>query len=165
VAALVETLAGNPSGAEMELRASYEELQDMGEKIFLAENAAQLGQALYAQGRYDEAERFVHVSEYASPGRAQKAYWGPLRAKLLARRGDHAGAEALVRESVAIWAQRDNLLWHGYALMDLAEVLQLAGRANEAALVVEEAVELFGRKGIVPAADAARSLLAELEPA
>ena len=165
VAALVETLAGNPAGAETELRASYEELQEMGEKTFLAENAAQLAQALYAQRRYDEAERFVRVSENASPGRAQKAYWGPMRAKLLARRGDHAGAEALARESVAIWAQRDNLLWHGYALMDLAEVLRLAGRGNEAVPVVEQAVELFERKGIVAPAEAARSLLAELEPA
>jgi tetratricopeptide (TPR) repeat protein len=163
VAALVETLAGNPSGAEMELRASYEELHDMGEKTFLAENTAQLGQALYAQQRYDEAERYVRVSENASPGPAQKAYWGPLRAKLLARRADPAGAEALAGESVAIWAERDNLLWHGYALLDLAEVLRLTGRAEEAVSVVKQAVELFERKGIVPAVEAAQSLLAELE--
>ena len=88
-----------------------------------------------------------------------------MRAKLLARRADAAGAEALARESVAIWAEGDNLLWHGYALMDLAEVLRLAGRAQEAVPVVEEAVELFDRKGIVPAAEAAQALLAELEPA
>jgi tetratricopeptide (TPR) repeat protein len=165
VAALVETLAGHPAGAEAELRTSYEELREMGEKTFLAENAAQLAQALYAQGRYDEAERFVQVSEGASSGRAQKAYWGPARAKLLARRGDATAADALARESVAIWAERDNLLWHGYALMDLAEVVRLAGRAEEAVSVVEQAVALFERKGIVPAAEAARSLLAELESA
>jgi tetratricopeptide (TPR) repeat protein len=75
VAALVETLAGNPAGAEAELRASYEELRDTGEKTFLAENTAQLAKALYAQGRYDDAERFVRVSEEASSARAQKAYW------------------------------------------------------------------------------------------
>jgi class 3 adenylate cyclase/predicted ATPase len=165
VAALVETLAGNPAGAEAELRASYEELRDMGEKTFLAENAAQLAQALYAQGRYDEADRFVRVSEEASSGRARKAYWGPVRAKLLARRGEATAAEALARESVAIWAERDDLLWHGYALMDLAEVLRLAARGNEAVPVVEDAVELFERKGIIPAAEAARAQLAELEDA
>jgi class 3 adenylate cyclase/tetratricopeptide (TPR) repeat protein len=164
VAALVETLAGNPAGAETELRASYEELQDMGEKTFLAENTAQLAQALYAQGRYDEADRFARVSEDASSGRAQKAYWGPVRAKLLGRRGDTNAAERLARESVAIWASRDDLLWHGYALMDLAEVLRLAGRDNESVPVVEDALELFERKGIVSPAEAARSLLAELEP-
>jgi class 3 adenylate cyclase/tetratricopeptide (TPR) repeat protein len=165
VAALVETLARNPARAETELRASYEELREMGEKTFLAENAAQLAQALYAQERYDEAERFVRASEEASSGRAQKAYWGPVRAKLLARRGDAKAAEALAGESVAIWAERDNRLWHGFALLDLAEVLRLAGRAEEAVSVVEQAVELFERKGIVPAAEGARSLLAELEPA
>ena len=120
-------------------------------------------QALYAQARYDEADRFARVSEDASSGRARKAYWGPVRAKLLARRGDAKAAEALAGESVAIWAERDNLLWHGYALLDLAEVLRLAGRAEEAGSVVKQAVELFERKGIVPAVEAAQSLLAELE--
>ena len=76
VAALVETLAGDPASAEAELRASYEELREMGEKTFLAENAAQLAQALYTQRRYDEADRFVRVSEEASSGRAQRAYRG-----------------------------------------------------------------------------------------
>src|SRR5207249_11051546 len=114
-----------------------------GEKTFLAENTAQLAQALYAQGRYDDAERFVQVSEEASSARGQKAYWGPVRAKLLARRGDAEAAETLARESVAIWGERDFLLWHGYALMDLAEVLGLAGRAHEAVSAIEDAVELF----------------------
>jgi tetratricopeptide (TPR) repeat protein len=164
VAALVETLAGNPVGAEAELRASYEELREMGEKAFLAENAAQLAQALYTQGRYDESVRSAQASEDASSGRAQKAYWGPVRAKLLARGGDAKAAETLARESVAIWAERDNLLWHGYAVMDLAEVLRLVGRAKEAMPVVELAVELFERKGIIPSVEAARVLLAELEP-
>jgi len=48
-------------------------------------------------------------------------------------------------------------------LLDLAEVLRLAGRAEEAVSVVKQAVELFERKGIVPAIEAAQSLLAELE--
>jgi len=164
VAALVETLAGDPASAEAELRASYEELREMGEKTFLAENAAQLAQALYTQRRYDEADRFVRVSEEASSGRAQRAYWGPVRAKLLARRGDPDAAEGLARESVAIWAERDCLLWHGCAVMDLAEVLRLAGRPQQAVPIVEQALELFERKGIIPAAETTRALLATLEP-
>ncbi len=164
VAALVETLAGDPASAEAELRASYEELREMGEKTFLAENAAQLAQALYTQRRYDEADRFVRVSEEASSGRAQRAYWGPVRAKLLARGGDPEAAERLARESVAIWAERDCLLWHGCAVMDLAEVLRLAGRPQQAVPIVEQALELFERKGIIPAAETARALLATLEP-
>jgi tetratricopeptide (TPR) repeat protein len=165
VAALVETLAGNPAGAEAELRASYEELRETGERAFLAENTAQLAQALYAQGKYEKATRFVRVSEEASSGRAQKAYWGPVRAKLLAQQGDTATAEELARDSVAIWAERDVLLWHGYALMDLAEVLGLAGRVQEAVSAIEDAVELFERKGITPAAETAGALLAKLGPA
>jgi class 3 adenylate cyclase/tetratricopeptide (TPR) repeat protein len=163
VAALIETLAGNPAGAEAELRASYEELRETGEKTFLASNAADLAQALYAQGKYEEAERFVRISEEASSARLPKASWGPVRAKLLARRGDAEAAETLARESVAIWGERDWLLMHGYALIDLAAVLRLLGRAQEAVPIVEEALELFERKGIIPAAETARALLAEAE--
>src|SRR4029450_13135362 len=39
----------------------------MGEKGFLSTVAAELAQALYEQGRYDEAERFTHVSEELGP--------------------------------------------------------------------------------------------------
>jgi hypothetical protein len=49
--------------------------------------------------------------------------------------------------------------------MDLAEVLRLAGRDKDAVPVVEDALELFERKGILPAAGAARSLGTELESA
>src|SRR5438876_6361532 len=57
VAALVETLAGNPVGAEAELRASYEELLEMGEKPFLAENAAQLARCSPSSTSFREGSR------------------------------------------------------------------------------------------------------------
>src|SRR2546425_10783183 len=101
------------------------------------------------------------TSKTASP----KKVFAELRSRNPSGDRCRGGADALARESVAIWAERDDLLWHGYALMDLAEVLRLAGRGNEAVPVVEQAVELFERKGIVAPAEAARSLLAELEPA
>jgi hypothetical protein len=50
-------------------------------------------------------------------------------------------------------------------LLDRAEVLQLAGRSNEAGEAVEQAIELFELKGNVVAANRARVLLLELAPA
>ena len=61
--ALVEMLAGNPREAAEQLHLGYERLEEMGEKALLATTAAMLAQALYAQERYDEAERFCSVSE------------------------------------------------------------------------------------------------------
>ncbi len=46
--------------------------------------------------------------------------------------------------------------------MDLAEVLRLADRPDEAADALREAVELYARKGNVVSADRARTLLADL---
>ena len=53
------------------------------------------------------------------------------------------------------------LNWHGRALADLAEVLALAGRREEAAAELSRAIELYGRKGNAVAEAKARSRLAE----
>ena len=58
VSGWVELLAGTPDAAERELRWSYETLEDMGEKGYLATSAALLAEACYALGRYPDAERF-----------------------------------------------------------------------------------------------------------
>ena len=50
-------------------------------------------------------------------------------------------------------------------LLDLAEVLRLADRPGEAAGYVEQAMDLFERKGNVVSTIAARSLLDELSVA
>ncbi len=47
-------------------------------------------------------------------------------------------------------------------MLDLAEVLQAAGKPAEAVEAVEQAIELFERKGNVVGAKRARRLLAEL---
>lgn len=52
---------------------------------------------------------------------------------------------------------------HGDALMDLAEVLRLAGRPSEATPLVRRALDLYTQKGHLVSADKARQLLLELE--
>jgi len=47
--------------------------------------------------------------------------------------------------------------------MDLAEVLELAGRAGEAQPVFEQALQLFERKGNAVSARKARAVLNEFE--
>ena len=51
---------------------------------------------------------------------------------------------------------------HADALLVLAEVLRLAGRAGEAAAALEEAIELYERKGNVVSAAKARAALDDL---
>jgi DNA-binding SARP family transcriptional activator len=148
--ALVEMLAGEPAAAEARLRSGYERLEQMGEKALLASTAAMLAQALYAQGRHDEAAQVCEVSEEAAAEDDISAQigWRGVRAKLrAAERWDEA--HALAAEAVRLAERTDFLTIHAEALVDLAEVLRQGGRTDEADAALAEALELFERKGDV----------------
>jgi tetratricopeptide (TPR) repeat protein len=160
--ALVEMLGGRPAAAEQRLRQGYEKLEQMGERGLLATTAAMLAQALYAQGRYDEAEAHCEVSEASAPHEdfATHVMWRGVRAKLLARAGAHAAALALAHEGLSLIERTDLLTHHGDALLDLADVLRIAERGDEANAAAHEALGLYERKGNLVSAGRARSRLA-----
>jgi tetratricopeptide (TPR) repeat protein len=157
---LVELLAGNPRAAEKDFRASYEALERLGESNARVVSAAYLARALYEQGRYDEAEKYVEVSAALTPADdlAARTEWAPVKAKLLARRSQMKAAEMLAREAVALAEATDDISNHAATLADLAEVLRLDGRTEEARDFARQAVELYERKGNVVLADRTRAL-------
>jgi predicted ATPase/class 3 adenylate cyclase len=160
----VEMLAGDAQAAERELRAGYGVLEQMGEKGYLSTVAAELAQALYEQGRYDESERFTHVSEELGPldDLATQVEWRGTRAKVFARREDHERAAVLAEEAVALASETDYLNLRGDALMDLVEVLSLGGRIGDAASRSREALEIYERKGNIVSAGRVRAMLEDL---
>ena len=159
----IELLAGAPAAAERELRAGYDTLVEMGDLGRLSTEAAFLAQAVYVQGRYEEAESLTGVSEgAATPDDVfSQIAWRGVRSKALARRGEVEQAERLAREAVALAKGTDGLTLHGDALLDLAEVLRAAGRPDEAEAAVERALALYERKGNVVSATRARAALAQ----
>ena len=62
VAVLVEMLAGDYEAAEAEARAAYEALVQMGDVTYQSSEAHLVAQALEAQGRVDDAERWLELS-------------------------------------------------------------------------------------------------------
>ena len=99
---------------------------------FLSTMASMLAEALYAQGRLDEAEAAVQRSREAATSddfNAQAA-WRAVQAKILARRGEHEEGERLAREAIEIIDRSDELSHQGDFRVGLAEVLQLAGRTR-----------------------------------
>jgi hypothetical protein len=58
---------------------------------------------------------------------------------------------------VAFAETSDFLLAHADALADLADVLELAGRSDEAARAIEDAIDVYERKGNLLAANRARA--------
>jgi tetratricopeptide (TPR) repeat protein len=159
--AMVELLAGEPGVAEERLRTAYERLDELGEKAFAATTAAMLADAIYAQGRYAEAGEFCRASREAAAEDdfSAQVEWRRVAAKLLAQRGESAEAKALAREAVELVAQTDCLRHHGGALLDLGEVLVLAGEPQQAAEAFRAGLELYEQKGDTVMAGRARSRL------
>jgi predicted ATPase/class 3 adenylate cyclase len=161
----IEMLAGDPAAAEAELRHDFESLEQMGERNYISTVAAFLAEALYRQGRFEEAEAYSRISEdVAAPDDVSSQFlWRTVRGKVLARRGEFAEGERLVREALDVIRTSDEPDSQGEALLDLTEVLALAGRNDEARAPAREALELFELKGNVASTARARDVLASIE--
>jgi tetratricopeptide (TPR) repeat protein len=83
-------------------------------------------------------------------------------ARVAAARGELADAERLATEAVAGSEESDSLSDQSLALLDLAEVLATAGRHDEAAAELEQALERAQRKKNLALARQVRARLAEL---
>jgi DNA-binding SARP family transcriptional activator len=160
----IEMLSGDAATAGRVLEDCCGTLERVHDAAGLSTVAAELADALYVQGRYDEAKIWLDLAQKraASDDVSAQWSWRRTRAKLLARDGDFRNAESLAEEAVRIAARTDALGDHGGVLLDLAEVLRLAERPAEAADSVEKALLLFERKGNRVSAEAARAMLSEL---
>jgi ATP/maltotriose-dependent transcriptional regulator MalT len=157
--AAVEMLADSPASAEALLREGYVTLTAMGDGTLLATTAAMLAQAVYAQGRIEEAEELCRVSRRGAPEDDifTQVIVRRVQAKVLAVRGDAGAAEALARAAVALVAGTDFLAHHGDTLLDLAEVLRLCDRPDDSYQAAQAALSLYAQKGNVVAAQRVRS--------
>ena len=75
----VELLAGDFAKAERELRWGYDTLTAIGELSWLSTVEAILAEALYDQGRHDEAEQLTRASEESADlrTRTHRRYCAP----------------------------------------------------------------------------------------
>jgi class 3 adenylate cyclase/tetratricopeptide (TPR) repeat protein len=163
-AGAIEMLAGDPRAAERELRRGFDATAEMGEQGFHATVAASLARALVAQGKLDEADRFASISQTAAADDdlASQVQWRSARARILAASGAAAAGEALAREALELVARTDDINMHADMLVDAAMVLVDVDRQKEVGDMLDEAIELFTRKGNDAAAAATRRRRAEL---
>ena len=144
----IATLAGDDATSAAHLREMCAILEEQGRLAHLSTYVVVLGDSLCNLGRFDEAEPLALRGRNlgAEDDIITQALWRQVYARVLAHRGEHVGAERLAREAVALMESSDSLNWQGDALCDLAEVLQGAGRAQEAAALLEEALERYQAK-------------------
>ncbi len=145
----VELLADDPAAAVDILRPLCEELAERSAYSQLASRASDLAEALVRDGRWTEADEWIQVAERnaATDDVNAQMMWRPVRAKLLARRGDFDAAEKLAREGIRLGDETDDLNRRAKAYCDLADVLLGCDRGGDAAAAYEYAAQLFEQKG------------------
>jgi tetratricopeptide (TPR) repeat protein len=160
-------ITGDDAQAAQFLEAYCESVERRGELGVLATSAPLRGRLLCALGRHEEAE--VLAEQGRQLGAAEdvltQAVWRQAQALVLSARGDHESAEKLAREAVTISEQTDNLELQGDGHCDLAEVLEAAGRREDAITAWQDALDRYERKGIVPLARRVRERLAAAQAA
>ncbi|HUK95429.1 MAG TPA: adenylate/guanylate cyclase domain-containing protein [Gaiellaceae bacterium] len=161
----IELHAGTPMAAEQALRESCARYEQMGERGWLSTRAGELGHMLCELGRYDEAEEWARKSRElgADDDIMTQMLWRQVLARIKAQRGEVERAERLAREAVAYGESTDGLIGRALAHLDLAEVLERAGRHEEAADEIRKALALCEQKGDVAMAAQARERLGSLE--
>jgi class 3 adenylate cyclase/tetratricopeptide (TPR) repeat protein len=161
----LEMVAGDFDAAERHMRRQYEVQARAGDVGHLSTTAGYLAQACYALGRYDESDRLAEECERLSAPEdvINQWLWRGVRAKILARHGEFQEAELLAREAVEWMEPTDAISLIGDAYRDLAEVLTLAGETEGAKESLRRALELYERKGNLPASERTQKEIAALE--
>jgi ATP/maltotriose-dependent transcriptional regulator MalT len=154
---LVELLAGDLATAEREVLLDYEFLVRAGETYYMSTTAALLSRVVRDQGRDDEALAFSQIAEGATAAddMESQALWRSIRAPIVARAGKLDEAESLARSAVELSQKSDAPQMQADTLSELAVVLMLAGRLDEARVAIDTAIRIYRAKGdIVSAARA-----------
>ncbi len=163
----IAALAGDFETAAAYLRVHCDRLEGQHRFNNLSTYAPMLGRSLCALGRFDEAEPLARRGRELGHEQdmATQALWRQVQARVLADRGQHADAETLAREAVAIIERTDGLNFQGDALCDLAETLTAADRSGDAAAALAGALDRYERKRNLAMSHRVRERLAELQPA
>ncbi len=153
---LIELLDDEVADAERALRRGYDALERRHATASRANVAALLARALLRQGRDPEAEHYTQICEsLAALGQLDtRIKWRGIRAVVMAHRGEIKAAEELARFAVKLAKGSEQLDSQAEALTDLAEVLRVTNdpaKHAEADELIEQAIELYGKKGNVTA--------------
>jgi len=145
----VELLAGDAVAAEAALRRGYEYFAGVGERYLQSSLAGLLAEAVFCQGRWDDAEALAkETRELAAADDVDaQMLWRLQQSRVSAVRGNVAAAEQLAREALELLESTDDDVSKITALATLASVLRLAGNRQEADERLALARDLADAKG------------------
>jgi predicted ATPase len=161
-AALVGLIIGDPVAAEHYARDGYQAFRTMGDRGgMVVDLAVLLADALYAQGRFDEARQIIDEA-YAEPSPGTIGAPWLTEAKLLARRGQFAAARRLVRQAEALLSPTSAPMKRADVMEAKAEVERLAGAPEQSAASLRAALQIYEGRRATALAQRARAALASL---
>ena len=161
-ASLVGLITADPVATERYSRAGLEIFRAMGKGGgFVVDLVCALADALYEQGRFDEAQQMLDQAQAASHPDKADATW-LTQAQLLARRGQFAAARQLVGQVEALLSSTSLPVERAGVLETKAEVERLAGAPVQAAASLRAAIEIWDGLRAVALAERARAALASL---
>jgi len=164
----LEMLAGSYEQAEEHMRIAIGEASTHeGQSAFAAPGAAMYARVLCQLGRYPEAEQLADQARELAPDSDAftQALWRRAAALARSARGELDEAERLAQEAVAFTQKTDSPQFQGDALADLAEVLAARDNTAAASAALNDALDCYEQKGIIPLARRTHERLAEIETA
>jgi len=148
----IALLRGDHEEAAARLRLVCEWLEEREQLPYLTLYLSLLGRVLCVLGRFDEAQALADRARELEEDDESSLPWRQVHALVHSHRGEHAEAEEAAREAVDAVERSDGLNDQAAAWWDLAEVLQAAGRGDEAAAAFGNALERYERKKNIPMA-------------
>ncbi len=149
----IDRALGDPAASLAAARRSDERLAAGGETGMRSTIVGIAGQACLELGDEGEALRLADEGRrLAAPDDAVSQFlWRLVESVALARRGEHAEADRLSREAIEVCARTDALASTADTWLARADVLQLAGRIDEARAAARASREAAAAKGFVNA--------------
>jgi tetratricopeptide (TPR) repeat protein len=159
----IEFLADDALAADAALAQDLGELEAIDERYFRSTIAGLHSRARLALGDVDGAAASAELTRsLADPDDNEaQVLWRQAKAGVLRAQGRSDEAVVLAEEAVELTAGSVDLVLRADALVDLAAALTAAGRGHETGPPLQEALELYERKGATVAADAVRRALEE----
>jgi tetratricopeptide (TPR) repeat protein len=162
--ALIGEIAGENEEAAEEMGRFCDHLETLGRNAELSTFAPQLARYLCALGRYEEAASLAKKGrDLGDPSdNVTQVTWRQAQALVDAHRGRYADAEQVAREAVEFDRAGDSTWELGTSYSILAEVLEAAGRREDAVSAWQDALDCYDRKQVIPVARRLRKRLSAM---
>ena len=160
----IELIAGEYATAEGVMKEGCEALLAVGERPYRSGAVVRLAEAVYAQGRLEEAQQLAEEAKAlaAADDVDTRVRCCAIEAKLLARRGQFGAARRLADQAVALISESSYAGLLAQTLVASAEVSRLAGAPEEAEASLRRALRIYEDRRAVAPAEQTRGALASL---